>query len=212
MIQKICFLFVAVLFLEMVGDPEKGVTAAQDRLIVAFGDSLTAGLGVAVDQSYPAILERKIKEAGYPYRVLNSGVSGETTAGGLRRVDWVLRSRPDIVLLELGANDGLRGLNPDQTEKNLEEIITRLRKEGVTVVLAGMKMPPNYGKEYTDRFEKIYPTLANRHGIRLIPFFLDGVATHTELNQADGIHPTAEGYRVIVDRIWGIVEPLLRKD
>lgn len=196
----------------MVGDPEKGVTAAQDRLIVAFGDSLTAGLGVAVDQSYPAILERKIKEAGYPYRVLNSGVSGETTAGGLRRVDWVLRSRPDIVLLELGANDGLRGLNPDQTEKNLEEIITRLRKEGVTVVLAGMKMPPNYGKEYTDRFEKIYPTLANRHGIRLIPFFLDGVATHTELNQADGIHPTAEGYRVIVDRIWGIVEPLLRKD
>lgn len=202
----------AVLFLEMVGDPEKGVTAAQDRLIVAFGDSLTAGLGVAVDQSYPAILERKIKEAGYPYRVLNSGVSGETTAGGLRRVDWVLRSRPDIVLLELGANDGLRGLNPDQTEKNLEEIITRLRKEGVTVVLAGMKMPPNYGKEYTDRFEKIYPTLANRHGIRLIPFFLDGVATHTELNQADGIHPTAEGYRVIVDRIWGIVEPLLRKD
>lgn len=183
----------------------------RERVIVAFGDSLTAGLGVAANEGYPAVLEEKLKEAGFSYRVVNSGVSGETTAGGLRRVDWVLRSRPEIVVLELGANDGLRGLDLIQTEKNLAGIIERLQEAGVEVILAGMKMPPNYGKEYTEGFERIYPRLAARYRLTLIPFFLDGVAAQSNLNQADGIHPTGQGYRVIVDRIWPIIKPLLKK-
>ena len=214
--RKIIFLLSAVFLLGTIGDPGWGAAPTtqeqtQERVIVAFGDSLTAGLGVAANEGYPAVLEQKIKEAGYPYRVINSGVSGETTAGGLRRVDWVLRSRPEIVILELGANDGLRGLDLNQTEKNLSAIIERFQKEGVEVVLAGMKMPPNYGKEYTAQFEKIFPRLAARYRLALIPFFLDGVAAQSNLNQADGIHPTGPGYRRIVDRIWPIIEPLLKK-
>jgi len=211
--RKIVFLL--IVFFGMVGSLGKETASAaqdpQERVIVAFGDSLTAGLGVPANESYPARLEQKIKAAGYSYRVVNSGVSGETSAGGLRRVDWILRSRPEIVILELGANDGLRGLDPNQTEKNLSAIIERLQKEGVKIILAGMKMPPNYGKEYTERFEKIFPTLAAHYRLVLIPFFLDGVAAQSNLNQADGIHPTGQGYRIIVDRIWPIIEPLLKK-
>ncbi|HZR45711.1 MAG TPA: arylesterase, partial [Candidatus Manganitrophaceae bacterium] len=162
----------------------------EEPVLVAFGDSLTAGLGVSASEAYPALLERKIKQSGYPYRVINAGVSGETTAGGLQRVGWILKSRPDIVILELGANDGLRGLDVQQTEKNLSMIIERLQSKNVRVVLAGMKLPPNYGKEYTEAFEKIYPSLARRYRLTLIPFFLDGVAAQSALNQADGIHPT----------------------
>lgn len=214
--RKIVFLCLAVFLLGTVGDPgRRTVPSAQaqgkERVIVAFGDSLTAGLGVAASEGYPAVLEEKLKEAGFSYRVVNSGVSGETTAGGLRRVDWVLRSRPEIVVLELGANDGLRGLDLIQTEKNLAGIIERLQEAGVEVILAGMKMPPNYGKEYTEGFEKIFPRLAARYRLTLIPFFLDGVAAQSNLNQADGIHPTGQGYRVIVDRIWPIIKPLLKK-
>ncbi len=213
--RRIVFLLL-FFFLGTAGNPEwRTVSAAQargqERVIVAFGDSLTAGHGVAASEGYPALLEEKLSQAGYSYRVINSGVSGETTAGGLRRVDWVLRSRPEIVILELGANDGLRGLDLIQTEKNLSAIIERLQKAGVEVILAGMKMPPNYGKEYTEGFEKIYPKLAAQYRLTLIPFFLDGVAAQSNLNQADGIHPTGQGYRVIVDRIWPIIKPLLKK-
>jgi acyl-CoA thioesterase-1 len=210
--RKIIFILLSALLLGAA--PQTGgnaAQAAQERVIVAFGDSLTAGQGVAASEGYPALLEQKIKEVGYSYRVINSGVSGETTAGGLRRVDWVLRSRPDIVILELGANDGLRGLDLTQIERNLSAIIERLQKAGVEVVLAGMKMPPNYGKEYTEAFEKIYPRLASQYRLTLIPFFLDGVAAQSNLNQADGIHPTGQGYRVIVDQIWPIIKPLLKK-
>ncbi|MBI3805667.1 MAG: arylesterase [Nitrospirae bacterium] len=185
--------------------------AVRERVIVAFGDSLTAGLGVAPNEGYPAVLEQKLRAAGYSYRIINSGVSGETTAGGLRRVDWVLRSRPDLVILELGANDGLRGLDLGETEKNLAAMIERLQKTGAVVILAGMKLPPNYGRGYTEGFEKIYPRLAARYHLTLIPFFLDGVAAQSNLNQADGIHPTAQGYRIIVDRIWPVIEPLLKR-
>lgn len=180
------------------------------QVLVAFGDSLTAGFGVPADDAYPALLDRKIKEAGYPFRVINAGVSGETTAGGLQRVNWILKNRPDIVILELGANDGLRGLDVRQTEKNLSMIIEKLQSQNVRVVLAGMKLPPNYGREYTDAFEKIYPALAARYRLTLIPFFLEGVAAQSRFNQADGIHPTSEGYRIIVDRIWPLVERLLQ--
>jgi acyl-CoA thioesterase-1 len=181
-----------------------------EPVLVAFGDSLTAGLGVTAGEAYPALLQRKIKEAGYPYRVINAGVSGETTAGGLQRISWILKSRPDIVILELGANDGLRGLDVRQTEKNLSTIIERLQSKKVRVVLAGMKLPPNYGKEYTEAFEKIYPALAGRYRLTLIPFFLDGVAAQSALNQTDGIHPTPEGYQIIVGRLWPFIEPLLK--
>jgi acyl-CoA thioesterase-1 len=184
--------------------------ATNDRpRIVAFGDSLTAGLGVAAEETYPAQLQRRLDSQGLPYRVINAGVSGDTTAGGLRRVDWVLKSRPDIVILELGANDGLRGLKLQETKANLEKIIQRCRDASVRVVLAGMKLPPNYGTEYTKSFEAIYPALAKQFRLPLIPFFLEGVAGSTSLNQADGIHPTSEGYRIIADLVMETVTPLL---
>jgi acyl-CoA thioesterase I len=177
--------------------------------IVAFGDSLTAGLGVAAEQAYPARLQRRLDEEGLHYRVINAGVSGDTTAGGLRRVDWALKSRPQLVILELGANDGLRGLNLHDTKANLERIIQRCQEASVKVVLAGMKLPPNYGTDYTKGFEAIYPELAKRYRLTLIPFFLDGVAGSTSLNQADGIHPTGEGYRLIAEKVLQTVKPLL---
>jgi len=177
--------------------------------IVAFGDSLTAGLGVSADESYPAQLQRRLDSLTYRYRVINAGVSGDTTAGGLRRVPWVLNSKPELVILELGGNDGLRGLSLDQTKSNLRAIIQRFQRAGVTVILAGMKLPPNYGPEYTMGFEAIYPTLAKQYHLPLIPFFLEGVAASSTLNQADGIHPTKEGYGMIVEQILKILSPLL---
>lgn len=179
--------------------------------IVAFGDSLTAGLGVQADEAYPAQLQRRLDALRYPYRVINAGVSGDTTAGGLRRVPWILNNKPKLVILELGANDGLRGLDVDQVKRNLQQIIEQLREAGATVILAGMKLPPNYGKDYTTRFEAIYPALAQEYKLPLIPFFLDGVGGASSLNQADGIHPTAEGYEIIVELVLKALEPVLNK-
>lgn len=198
---------------DVTGQPARGADQTRDDVpkIIAFGDSLTAGLGVSPDESYPAQLQRKLNEAGYRYRVINAGVSGDTTAGGIRRVDWVLKSRPDIVILELGANDGLRGLAIDQVRANLEQIIQRLQAAGVKVVLAGMKLPPNYGADYTARFAALYEELGRRYSITAMPFFLEGVGAQVALNQADGIHPTGAGYRIIVDHLLPILEPLLSK-
>jgi acyl-CoA thioesterase-1 len=179
--------------------------------IVAFGDSLTAGAGVPGDEAYPAQLQRRLTQAGYRYRVVNAGVSGETTAGARRRVDWVLKSRPEIVILELGANDGLRGLSVDQMRDNLDAIIATLRAAGAKVLLAGMKLPVNYGEEYRRRFEGVYRELAAKHSLTHMPFFLEGVGGETRLNQGDGIHPTGDGYRIIVERIWTFLEPMLEK-
>ncbi len=184
---------------------------SQQPRIVAFGNSLTAGLGVSSHEAYPAQLQRVLDMQGYKYRVINAGVSGETSAGGLRRVSWVLQSQPAIVILELGGNDGLRGLRIEETKSNLDQIIRRVEEAGAIVVLAGMKLPPNYGSDYTSRFENMYQTLADQHRLTLIPFFLDPVAGSTTLNQADGIHPTAEGYRMIVDRIVPILTTVLEK-
>ena len=179
--------------------------------IVAFGDSLTAGLGVSAEESYPAQLQRRLDSAGLRYRVINAGVSGDTTAGGLRRVAWVLKSKPRVVLLELGGNDGLRGLSLWETKANLEGIIRQFQHASVTVVLVGMKLPPNYGAEYTAEFESLYPSLAEQYRLPLILFFLDGVAGSVTLNQADGIHPTGEGYRIIADKVFEAVRPLLER-
>ena len=192
-------------------DRSKSLVTTERPRIVAFGNSLTAGLGVAPDESYPVQLQRKLDIAGYAYRVVNAGVSGDTTAGGIRRVSWVLNSRPSIVILELGANDGLRGLSLQETKTNLERIIRQLQQASVTIVLAGMKLPPNYGQDYTSGFEVLYQALAKQYHLTLIPFFLDGVAGSSLLNQADGIHPTGEGYRIIVEKVFPVLEPLLER-
>lgn len=191
--------------------PPHPVAALRPR-IVAFGDSLTAGLGVASAESYPAKLQRRLDAEGYPYLVVNAGVSGDTTAGGLRRISWVLNSTPSIVVLELGVNDGLRGLKLEETRSNLEQMIHQLQARQVTVVLAGMKLPPNYGADYTAQFEAIYRELAGRHHVPLIPFFLEGVAAKPVLNQADGIHPTAEGYEIVAETVMRALAPFLKKD
>jgi acyl-CoA thioesterase-1 len=185
--------------------------SAERPSIVAFGDSLTAGLGVPPDQSYPARLQRTLDAAGYAYRVVNAGVSGDTTAGGSRRVSWILKNKPTIVILELGGNDGLRGLSLSETKDNLERIIQQLQQASVTVILAGMKLPPNYGQDYTEGFEALFKALAKQYRLTLIPFFLEGVAGSTSLNQSDGIHPTGEGYRIIVEKIFPTLEALLKR-
>ena len=177
--------------------------------IVAFGDSLTAGAGIPAEESFPAQLQRRLDQNGYRYRVINAGVSGDTTAGGLRRVEWVLRSRPRLAILELGANDGLRGLPLDQIQHNLDQIIRRLHAAGVTIILAGMKLPLNYGNDYRAGFEAVYEKLAQAHRVTLMPFFLEGVGGNASLNQGDGLHPTREGYRVIVEHLWPVLKPLL---
>lgn len=184
---------------------------AAEPVIAVLGDSLTAGFGLTPDEAFPAVLEQKLRREGYRYRVVNAGVSGDTTAAGLRRVDWVLRSQPAIALVALGANDGLRHQSVTAMRDNLLEIVRRLRAAGATVLLAGMRMPPNYGPEYTRAFAAVFPEVARATGVALAPFLLDGVAGESRLNQSDGIHPTAEGQRIIADRLWPHLKPLLRK-
>ncbi len=188
-----------------------GYAEAQERVIVAFGDSLTAGLGVPAEQSYPSLLAARLKAEGYPYRVVNAGVSGDTTAGGLRRVDWALRLRPEIVILQLGANDALRGQDLGAARANLDQLVERFQSAGGRVLIAGMRLPPNYGVRYGAEFQQLYDDVAKKRGAALMPFFLDGVAGNPRLNQLDGIHPTAEGYRVIVDHLWPYLRRLLRR-
>jgi acyl-CoA thioesterase-1 len=182
---------------------------AQERVIVAFGDSLTAGLGVPAEESYPSRLAKRLKAEGYVYRVVNAGVSGDTTAGGLRRVDWALRLKPEIVILELGANDALRGQDLAAVRANVDQLVVRFQSAGTRVLVAGMRLPPNYGPRYGGQFQRIFEDVARRRGAALMPFFLDGVAGVPRLNQPDGIHPTAEGYSVVVDRLWPHLRPLL---
>ncbi|MBI4001045.1 MAG: arylesterase [Nitrospira defluvii] len=179
--------------------------------IVAFGDSLTAGLGIPPAQSYPMQLQKRLDTLGYSFQILNAGVSGETTAGGLRRVPWVLAGKPYMVILELGGNDGLRGLSLPETRSHLDAIIRRFKEAHVPVLLVGMKLPPNYGEEYTTHFEAMYRELASTHALPLIPFLLEGVAGEKTLNQSDGIHPTGEGYRIVVDNVLERLLPVLNE-
>jgi len=184
---------------------------ANEPVILAFGDSLTAGLGVPADQAYPAVLAAKLKAEGYPYRVVNAGVSGDTTAGGLRRLDWALRLAPEIVIVELGTNDALRGQDLATVRSNLDQIVGRFHAAGAQVLIAGMRLPPNYGLRYTTEFQKMYENVAKQRRAAFMPFFLDGVGGNPRLNQPDGIHPTAEGYRIIVDRLLPYLKPLLSR-
>ena len=176
------------------------LAANDETVIVALGDSLTAGYGVVAKDSFPVRLEAALRDAGVNARVVNVGVSGDTTAGGLARIDWVLASDPDLVVVELGANDGLRGLDPADIEANLDAILARLADHGTPAVLTGMLAPPNLGRAYGEAFNAVFPRLANRHGVVFYPFFLDGVVAQPALNQRDGIHPNPAGVRVIVER------------
>lgn len=184
---------------------------AQERVIVAFGDSLTAGLGVPADQTYPALLGERLRRDGYAYKVVNAGVSGDTTAGGLRRVDWALRLKPEIVILELGVNDALRGQNLASVRANLDQLVARFQGAGARVLIAGMRLPPNYGTPYAEDFRRLFGEVARARNAPHIPFFLDGVGAVPRLNQPDGIHPTAEGYALVVEHLWPYLVPLLRK-
>ena len=177
--------------------------------IVAFGDSLTAGYRVSRDYTYPAQLQRRLREAGYAYEVINAGRSGDTTTSGLRRLSSILTSQPAIVILELGANDGLRGQSLSRMASNLSIIIQRLRHAGITVVLAGMQIPPKRRSNYAANFAGVFRQLAEYHRVPLIPFFLKDVALRTELNQADGLHPNAQGYRIVAQTVFDVLEPLL---
>jgi acyl-CoA thioesterase-1 len=186
-------------------------TAAAERVLVVLGDSLTAGLGVAPEEAFPALLEGRLRGEGFDYRVVNAGVSGDTSAGGRRRVDWVLRARPDLVVVALGANDGLRAQPVAALRDNLTAIVTRLREAGARVLVAGMRLPPNYGADYATAFAGVFPAVARATSVPLLPFLLEGVAGDASLNQADGIHPNAAGHRVIAETVWRAVRPQLRK-
>jgi acyl-CoA thioesterase-1 len=191
------------------GNGRSRPTASQKEImgtIVAVGDSLTAGYGVDESEAYPALLEAKLHADGYPFKVINAGVSGETSSGTLSRINWVISSlKPNIVILETGANDGLRGIDPDVLAENLERIVRILKENDVQIILAGMKILPNLGPDYTKAFAAVYPRIAASQDVILIPFFLGAVAGEPSLNQSDRIHPTAEGYRRIVDNIYPYV-------
>ena len=195
------------------GAPLARPAVAEKGVVLAVGTSLTAGYGLPdPDLAYPGLLEKRVEDAGLPYRVVNAGVSGETSAGALRRMDWLLRQKIDVFVLETGANDALRGQDPGATRANIDAILTRATAQSPPprLVLLGMKAPPNLGAVYGRGFDAIYPDLARKHGAVLVPFVLEGVAGIPRLNQADGIHPTEEGQRKMADLVWAAIEPLLR--
>jgi acyl-CoA thioesterase-1 len=186
-------------------------TTSKPKVILFYGDSLTAGYGLSTEEAFPAIVDKTLTQKGKTVKVINAGLSGETSAGGLSRLDWVLRQPVDIFVLELGANDGLRGLPLEQTRRNLQNIIDAVRKKnpGISVVIAGMMVPPNMGPDYSAGFQKIFPELAKKNNAKLIPFLLEGVAGNAKLNNADGIHPNVEGHKIVATNVLKVVEPLL---
>jgi acyl-CoA thioesterase-1 len=181
------------------------------KVILFFGDSLTAGYGLSVEEAFPAIVGKKLNDAKKPCTVINAGLSGETSAGGLSRLDWVLRQPIDIFVLELGANDGLRGLPLEQTQKNLQAIIDKVKAKNpkAKIVIAGMMVPPNMGKDYTTKFQKIFPELATKNKATLIPFLLQDVAGDEKLNQGDGIHPNVKGHQIVAQNVLKAIKPLM---
>lgn len=185
--------------------------AGEPKTILVLGDSIAAGYGLDPEESFPALVEEKITKAGLNYKVVNAGVSGDTTAGGLRRIGWLLKQPVDIVLIELGGNDGLRGIEPRETAKNLQGIIDKIRQKypGAKIVIAGMQMPENMGAEYVTQFREVFPKIAKENNAALVPFLLEAVGGKSELNQPDRIHPTAEGHRIVAETVWKTLKPLL---
>ncbi|KRG28981.1 arylesterase [Salegentibacter mishustinae] len=192
-------------------------TETQDSekdVILFFGNSLTAGMGLEPSEAFPALIQNRLDSLDYDYEVINAGLSGETTASGKNRINWVLNQDVDVFVLELGANDGLRGIPLEETRKNLQDIINTVKDKNpkTKIVLAGMQIPPNMGEEYTTEFRNIFPELAEENNLELIPFLLEGVAGDPKLNQQDGIHPTAEGYEIVADNVWSVLEDVVEKE
>ena len=183
------------------------------KTVVFLGDSLTAGLGLAPSEAFPALIAERVRSAGLPFEVQNAGLSGDTSAGALRRVDWVLQRPIDVLVIELGGNDGLRGLPVKSLKENLQRIIDKAKAKNPTlkIVIAGMQIPPNLGADYAADFARIFAELARENNAVLIPFLLEGVGGHRDLNQQDMIHPTAAGHRIVADLVWRTLEPILRK-
>ena len=197
-----------------VGQVEQPVIkpAAATPRIVVLGDSLTAGLGLPADEAYPSLLQQRLDANGFHYDVVNAGVSGDTSAGGLSGLEWTLDGDVRVLIVALGGNDGLRGLPVDELTENLSRIIERARARHITVVLAGMEAPPNFGRDYIVKFHQVYPSLARRYHVAFVPFLLENVAGHDDLNQRDGIHPTAQGARIVADNVWTALKPIVEKD
>lgn len=187
-------------------------TSKEEKLILFYGDSLTAGMGLDPSFAFPNLIQKKIDERNKGYRVVNAGLSGETSAGGLSRIDWVLKQKVDIFVLELGANDGLRGLPLESTKQNLQGILDKVRQKypDTILIVAGMMVPPNMGEDYGNAFVKIFPELAQRNKAKLIPFLLEGVAGVPDLNLPDGIHPNEAGHKIVADNVWKVLEPMLK--
>lgn len=183
------------------------------KVILFFGNSLTAGYGLETDEAFPALIQQKLDSLNLDYKVVNAGLSGETTASGMNRLEWVLNQNVDIFVLELGANDGLRGIPLEETRRNLQKIIDTVREKNpeTKIVLAGMQIPPNMGQDYTSQFRNIFPELADENEVFLIPFLLEDVAGIPELNQEDGIHPTIKGQKIVSENVWKILKPLVKK-
>lgn len=204
------------------GEPSAAMPSARETVaeppvssrlptVVFLGDSLTAGYQLPEELAWPALLEERFADDGLPFRGVNAGVSGDTSAGALARLDWVLRAEPDVVVVELGANDALRGQDLQATEANIREIVERLRDEGVATLLVGLQIPPNYGPDYAHDFTAIFPRLAEEHGLPLVPFLLEGVGGDPELNLGDGVHPNAQGHRVVADTVAPYLRPLVEE-
>lgn len=186
-------------------------TSKDTKTILFFGDSLTAAMGLDPAEGFPAEIQQKIDSIGLNYEVVNAGLSGETTAGGRNRIQWVLNQKVDVFVLELGANDGLRGIPVEETRQNLQAIIdiVRAKNPNVEIILAGMQVPPNLGQDYTEEFRNVFPELAQENDLHLIPFLLEGVAGNPSLNQQDRIHPTEEGYDIVAENVWTVLQPVI---
>lgn len=222
---KFCYLSLVFLVISCAGSEAKKVdqqekiesisTKSQNqnkqKIILFFGNSLTAGMGLEVEEAFPALIQKKLDSASLNYKVINAGLSGETTASGKNRLSWLLKQKIDVFVLELGANDGLRGIPLDETRRNLQNMINKVKEHNpeITIVLAGMQIPPNMGIDYTKDFQAIFPDLAQKNGLALIPFLLKDVAGIPELNQPDGIHPTVEGQIIVADNVWEVLRKTL---
>jgi acyl-CoA thioesterase-1 len=183
----------------------------KNKTIVFFGNSITAGYGLDLSEAFPARIQQKLDLMNMPYKVVNAGVSGETSSGGRSRIDWILKQQVDIFVLELGGNDGLRGIPISETKKNLQAIIDKVKQKypAAKIIITGMQMPPNMGKKYTTEFRSMYPDLAKQNKIAIVPFILEGVGGNAALNQRDGIHPTAEGHRILANNVWNVLKAML---
>jgi len=210
--KDIFFLFLWFCLSSLMPGLKVSAAASEPKAILFLGNSLTAGYGLDATQAFPALIQDRIESLGWNFKVINAGQSGDTSAGGLRRIDWLLRREFHVLVLELGINDGLRGIHVDVTRQNLQAIInrTKSRYPDVMVVLAGMQVPPNMGGEYTSSFRAIFPQLAKKTGAHLIPFLLEGVGGNPELNLPDGVHPSVEGQKIVAENVWKVMEPLLR--